>query len=126
MGSEVLDRLDAVVDELAALPWDSLGDDEIVQVLRRVETVKRRLVPVDHAALNQVQARSIAFANGCRTTAVFVSNLLRIGRGEATARVQAAEALGSRRTITGSRWSRGSRSSLPRRLRASCRSGTPP
>ncbi len=70
-------------------------------MLRRVETVKRRLVPVDHAVVNQVQARSIAFANGCRTTAVFVSNLLRIGRGEATARVRAAEALGSRRTITG-------------------------
>ncbi len=101
VSSEVLDRLDTVVDELAALPWDSLGDDELVEVLRRVEAVKRRLVPVDHAVVNQVQARSIAFANGCRTTSVFVSNLLRVSRAEATARVKAAEALGSRRTITG-------------------------
>jgi hypothetical protein len=101
MGSEILDRLDAAVQELAALPWDALGDDEVVEVLRRVETVKRRLAPVDHAAINQVQARSIPFTNGCRTTTVFLSNLLRIGRGEATARAQAAEALGVRRTITG-------------------------
>ena len=124
MSSEVLDRLDAVVDELAALPWDSLADDEVLEVLRRVETVKRRLVPVDHAAVNQVQARSIAFSNGCRTTAVFVSNLLRVSRAEATARVRAAEALGSRRTITGQLWRRGSRWSRPRRPTVCSRSGT--
>jgi hypothetical protein len=101
MSSAVLGRLDAIVDELAALEWDTFGDEEVLEVLRRVETVKRRLATVDHAALNQVEQRSLAFTHGCRTSAVLLSNLLRIGRLEAVARVRAAEALGYRRTITG-------------------------
>ena len=69
-------------------PWkswlpcvDALGDDEVVEMSRRVEAVKRRLVPVDHAVLNQLQSRSVPFTHGCRTAVMFVSNLLRIARG---------------------------------------------
>ena len=58
-------------------------------------------MPVDHAVLNQLQSRSVPFTHGCRTAVMFVSNLLRITRQEATARVRAAEVLGQRRTLTG-------------------------
>src|SRR6476469_3335007 len=102
MGSvELLDRFDAAVAELQALELDRLTDDEVVEIARRVEAAKRRLAPVDHGVVNQLVARSVPFTHGCRTTAVFLSELLRISRGEATARVKAAELLGSRRTLTG-------------------------
>src|SRR4051812_32663834 len=97
----VLDRLDAAVAELQALDVESVTDDEVVEIARRVETAKRRLVPVDHAVLNQLTARSVAFTNGCRTPGVFLSQLLRISRAEATARVAAGELLGTRGTFTG-------------------------
>src|SRR4051812_25621144 len=97
----VLDRLRSVVDELHSLDWDFLGDDDLLEVLREVETAKRRLAPVDHALLNQLAQRSTAFTHGARSTASFVSTLLRISRSEASARVTAAEALGYRRTVTG-------------------------
>ena len=87
--------------ELAALDADAVSDDEVVEIARRVETAKRRLVPVDHAVLNQLSARSVPCTHGCRTTVMFVSNLLRVSRAEATARVKAAELLGHRRTLTG-------------------------
>src|SRR4051794_37732966 len=96
-----LDRFDAAVAELQALNLDSVTDDEVVEIARRLEAAKRRLVPVDHAVVNQLSARSVPFSNGCRTTAVFLSELLRISRGEATGRVKGAETFGSRRTLTG-------------------------
>jgi hypothetical protein len=101
MSSELLDRLDAVVDELAALPWDRLTDDDVLDVVRRVERAKRRLAPVDHAAINQVQSRSLAFSHGARSSGALLAQLLRISPGEASGRVRAAGLLGPRRTITG-------------------------
>src|SRR5947208_3325712 len=99
--SELLDRVDAVVAELQALDQDRLTDDEVVEIARRLEAAKRRLVTVGHGVVNQLAARSVPFTNGCRSTGVFLSELLRISRGEASARVAAAELLGARRTLTG-------------------------
>src|SRR5690348_1574847 len=96
-----LDRFDAAVAELQALNVESVTDDEVVEVARRLEAARRRLAPVDHAVLNQLSARSVPFTHGCRTTAVFLSELLRISRSEATGRVKTAELLGPRRTLTG-------------------------
>src|ERR1700709_326063 len=100
---EVLGRLDAAVSELAALPFDSLADDDIIEVLKRVETAKRRLAPVDHELIGQVQARSLPFSNGARTPTSLLGQLLRISRPEAAGRVKAAEALGRRVTVCGAR-----------------------
>jgi hypothetical protein len=122
MSSELLDRLDAVVDELAALPWDRLTDDDVLDVLRRVETVKRRLVPVDHAAIGQVQSRSLAFSHGARSSGALLSQLLRISPGEASGR-RGCSARGARSPA--SRSSRYSRWSRRRRPRGWCRTGTP-
>ena len=66
-----------------------------------METVKRRLVPVDHALIGQVQSRSLPFIHGARTAVSLLGQLLRISRAEAAGRVKAAEALGHRRTVTG-------------------------
>src|ERR1700709_691107 len=100
---EVLGRLDAAVSELAALPFDSLADDDLVEVLKRVETAKRRLAPVDHELIGQVQSRSLAFSNGARTPTSLLGQLLRISRPEAAARGKAAAALWRRITVSGAR-----------------------
>src|SRR5436305_14884980 len=109
MSSTVVDNLAAAavsllhdaVDALLALPHERLTDEEEITLAREIETAKRRLVPVDHAVLNQLTARSVPFSNGCRSTGVFLSELLRLSRAEATARVSAAELLGARRTLSG-------------------------
>src|SRR3954470_20027924 len=88
--AEALSLLHDAVDALLTLPHDRLTDEEEVALAREIETAKRRLVPVDHGVLNQLAAPSVSFTHGCRTAAVFVSNLLRISRSEATARVKAA------------------------------------
>ena len=58
MMAELLDRLDSVVDELAAAEMNPLSDDELLDVLRRLETAKRRLAPVDHRVLNSAAERA--------------------------------------------------------------------
>src|ERR1700710_2651275 len=100
---EVLGQLDAVVSDLAALPFDLIADDDVLEVLKRVEVAKRRLAPVDHELIGQVQARSLAFSNGARTATSLLGQLLRISGPEAAGRVKAAEALGRRVTVCGAR-----------------------
>ncbi len=99
----VLARLEADLDELTSVSLDPCTDDEVLDALRRVEIARRRLAPVDHALLAEVDTRGVAGVHGCRSTAALVRLLLRVSPGEATARVRAAQSLGPRRTVTGQR-----------------------
>ena len=76
------------------------GCDQL-EVARRVEVVRRRSTALDHAVIGQLERRSVAFSHGARSTGVLLSQLLRISRPEAAARVKAAAALGARVTVTG-------------------------
>src|SRR6185437_15732361 len=55
----------------------------------------------DHALISEVQARQLPQLCGAKTLTVLARDVLRIGAGEARARIAAADALGARRSITG-------------------------
>jgi hypothetical protein len=101
--TELLARLDAVVDELSAVSLEECADAEVVELWRDVERCRRRLDPVEHRVIGQVQTRSLAFAHGCKSTVDLARHLLNIGAGEARGRVAAADALGERRSLSGER-----------------------
>ncbi len=96
-----LARVHAVLDELSTLELTGRADGELLALWRDMESVRRRLAPIDHALIQEVQARHLAFACGAKSITVLARDVLRIGVYEASARVNAAEALGRRRSFTG-------------------------
>jgi hypothetical protein len=99
----VLTELDTVLDRLATLPLDSYTDSEVLALWRELEDRRRRLAPIDHQLIAQVESRRIAATVGERNTTTLARRVLRVGAGEAKARVSAAEALGPRSSLLGER-----------------------
>jgi len=54
----VFDALDAVVRRACELSFDALTIRELVAMLERWETVRRRMPVVDHGLINQIAARA--------------------------------------------------------------------
>ncbi len=100
-GRDVLARLHTDVAALSGLALDTCTDDDVLALWSDLETIRRKLAAVDHKVISQVQSRNLATERGARSTTVLARELLRIGIGEARARVCAAEALGPRRSLTG-------------------------
>jgi hypothetical protein len=96
-----LQRLDAVLNEFHDLPIDSFSDEQLLALWRDTEIPRRRLAPIDHALFQEAAARHLDFACGAKSITMLARDVLRIGAGEASARVKAAEALGRRRALTG-------------------------
>ncbi len=99
--ASVVTRLSALVDELQHLDLTGLPGDEVIDLLRDLETQKRRLATVDHALISELGSRGLARERACASTTVLLRQVLRIGPGEAAARVKAAGELGPRRALTG-------------------------
>lgn len=97
----VLDRFDAVVDDVLALALDACTDEQVLTVWRRLETARRRLEVADHAVIGQAQSRHLDFALGAKNVADLARQVLRISPYEASRRVRAADAAGTRRSLTG-------------------------
>ena len=89
-------QFEAAVTALQAADPTPLTDDQVVELLRRLESTKRRLATVEHALTNAAAERSLASSRKCRSTVALLSELLRIDHTEAAARVKAAEALAPR------------------------------
>ncbi len=100
-GRDALDRLESGVAAFGQVALDSCTDDEILALWSDLEAVRRKLAGLDHQLISQVSSRNIAASRGARSTTVLAREVLRIGIGEAKARVCAAEALGPRRSLTG-------------------------
>jgi hypothetical protein len=98
---EAVVALDAALDRLAGLVLYPLSQEELLTLLRRFETARRRLPVVDHALVGELEARSVADAVGARHTQAVLRDVLRLSPWEANARVQAARRLGPRETVTG-------------------------
>jgi hypothetical protein len=96
----VFDALDAVVDRACGLSFDALTIRELVAMLERWETIRRRLPVVDHGLINQVAARADETELGARLPRA-LADRLHITRGEANRRVAEAADLGQRRSLTG-------------------------
>jgi hypothetical protein len=97
----LLQQLHAVLDELTTLPLPGENDGELLALWREVEGCRRRFAPLDHALISEVQTRQLPQLCGARSVSVLARDVLRIGAGEARARIAAAEALGARRSLTG-------------------------
>jgi hypothetical protein len=82
----VLDRADAVVEELCELKLDALTTPERLRVLERLERLARRLPVPGHALINQLaeQANSEELGGKLRDA---LANRLRISPAEASRRV---------------------------------------
>ena len=96
-----LDAAHAAVDDLLTADLTRLSEDGLLQVLRDTERLRRRLAAIDHAQILEVEARGLPAAHNVRTTGQFLRWVLRLDPGEAAGRVRAAEAAGTRRTVTG-------------------------
>jgi len=99
--SEALMRLSGSVDELQTLQLSSLPDDDLLGVLRELETHKRRLATADHRLVAEIGSRGLAREHACKDTATLLSQLLRVTPHEASARVRAAAEMGPRRGLSG-------------------------
>src|SRR5690348_9242353 len=99
----VLRDLDNALDALGTLPLDSYSDGQVLALWRELEDRRRRLAPIDQAVIAQVQTRRIAHTVGERSSTTLARRVLRVGAGEAKARVSAAGALGPRSSLLGER-----------------------
>ena len=98
---DALARFETAQHELFAVSLDCCTDEEILEVLRRVEVSRRRQAVLDQRLIDQVRTRGIAVRNGCATVLGFLRLLLRITPGEASARLRAAKLLGPQHTVAG-------------------------
>ena len=96
-----LHQLSDALGALQILSLSSLPGQAELDVLRELETQKNRIPTVEHRLIADVETRGAAHEHGCRSTAVLLSQLLRINPNEAAARVKAAANLGPRRGLTG-------------------------
>ena len=84
----------AFVDELLAADLTGGSDAELLDWLREVERLSRRLAAVGHGLIAEVQARSLPDSRGASSMAALVRQVLRLHPCEAAARVRAAAAAG--------------------------------
>jgi hypothetical protein len=97
----VLDKLSDAIDELVGLDLTFLNGDELLDLLRGVETQRRRIPVADHRLIAELDERGIAGEFAARDTRTLLRDVLRLAPHEARRRVRAAVDLGPRRTVTG-------------------------
>jgi len=96
-----LSHLAAAREQLRDVDWATLGRDELLDLLSALEVDARRRAAVGYAVVAELEARGVAAEVGCASTAVLLSERLRIGRREAAGRVRLAAELGPRRAMSG-------------------------
>ncbi len=96
-----LAALDGAVETLLSAPLAALASLDVVEVVERLETARRRADAVDARVLSEVEERRIAGDLGRTSVADLLSVRLRVGRGEARARAGRARDLGPRRAVSG-------------------------
>lgn len=101
MAGEAVVRLARAVDELLSVDLAPCSDEALLNLVSAVEAQRHKLVAVDHREIAELDARGTARERGFAATADLLVAQLRIDRGEARARVTAAEDLGPRRDLTG-------------------------
>ncbi len=90
------DALDADVDAIAALGFETLTTPELLGLLERLERVRRVLPAVEHGLITQVREQAAPVELG-GSLAHGLANRLRITRGEASRRISEAADLGEPR-----------------------------
>src|SRR4051794_28986393 len=93
--------LHTALDQLLGRDLNRDTDPELLDLWVAVEGFRNRFATLDYALIAQVEARGLPFQHGATSPVVFTRDLLRIGIGEAKARVKAAGAAGPRAGLTG-------------------------
>lgn len=96
---EVFDALSADLDRALELDFEALTPQECLALLRRCETLRRRLPAVEHPMVNRLAGTDPAELGG--KPRWVLADELGITRSEAGHRIDEAAELGSRRTLTG-------------------------
>lgn len=94
-------RLDDELDALLATDLPGTDCDTLLTLAREQERLRNRLAALDQAVVGELDGRGVAFELGCANTAALLRTMLRVTPAEATARVRAANATVTRRTLTG-------------------------
>ncbi|MGB6108297.1 MAG: DUF222 domain-containing protein, partial [Mycobacterium sp.] len=96
-----LDDLEAAWDKLASLPLTTLSAGQVLAVLDRLETQRRRQPAVEHTLLNHLQAQATAKDMGAKSWRAVLAQRLGISGLDAGRRIAEAAVLGPRRALTG-------------------------
>jgi hypothetical protein len=96
-----LDDLETAWDKLASLPVHTLGPSQILAVLDRLETQRRRQPTLEHALIVQLQSQATAKEMGAKSWRAVLAQRLGISGSDAGRRLAEAAALGQRRALTG-------------------------
>ena len=96
-------QLTAAGSGLQAVDPAVLSRDQLLELLDALETDMRRRAAIGYALVAELEARGVAAELGCPSTAVLLSERLRIGRREAAGRVRLVGAVGPRQALSGER-----------------------
>jgi len=94
-------RVAAASQELTGIDPAALSGDELLDLLDRLEADTRRRTAVAGRLIAELHARGTAGELGYSSTAVLLSERLRVGRREAAGRVRLAADLAPRRAMSG-------------------------
>ncbi|HEX8305674.1 MAG TPA: DUF222 domain-containing protein [Jatrophihabitans sp.] len=78
-----------------------MSDADVLAELRELEVLRRRLTVIDHALIDELDRRGVAGRLVMGSTAEVLQGVLRLSPGEASDRVTAARACGSRTSLIG-------------------------
>lgn len=81
--------------------FDRLGRDDFLDLIRALETQRRRLAAVDEVVIAELTERGCAGELCERSTSTLLRNMLRLSASEAAARVRAARQCGPRHGLDG-------------------------
>src|SRR5689334_17729488 len=96
-----LGHLAAAREQLTGVDLAALSRDELLELLTALEVDARRRAAVGYAVVAELESRGVGAEVGWSSTAVLLSERLRIGRREAAGRVRLAVELGHRRAMSG-------------------------
>ncbi len=90
-----LTALGTAVDGLLGHDFTGLSNDDIAEVLQRMETSLRKASAVGHRLAVETVERRIPEELGCRSVSDFLSGTLRISAADAARRVKGAKEVGT-------------------------------
>lgn len=97
------DALSAVVTDLIALPLSTLGEADLLDLVRLAERARRQLEHLDQLLIAEVEARALPARYVLRGTSHFLAGLLNLSPAESALRTRRAHDLAPRVALTGDR-----------------------
>jgi hypothetical protein len=93
----------AAVSELTSADLSALDEGQLLELIRTVEKLRRKVEAFDNVTIPELEARGIPARYVLRGTSQFVAGLLNLAPSESGARVRHAHELGVRVQLSGER-----------------------